>query len=152
MLDEILHYTKKVLLKNPFFMFLSNFFFVVLPSKIHPPRKHWYWWRCTEDVLSTSRRNLQYNFFCLPRRLEEFFKTSSRPSCKAFWKRLEDVLRKRLEVVLRRFEDFVGRPLVKMPYEPLGRQNIVTLNASLKCLEDVLESKKYMLLSKKILL
>lgn len=61
-------------------------------------------------------------------------------------------MRKRLEVVLRRLEDFFGRPLVKIPYEPLERRNIVTLNAYLKCLEDVSESKKYMLLSKKILL
>ena len=36
MFDKILHYTKKFLLKNPFFMFLANLIFIVLYLKIHP--------------------------------------------------------------------------------------------------------------------
>ena len=36
MLDKILHYTNMFLLKNPFFMFLANFIFVVSQLKIHP--------------------------------------------------------------------------------------------------------------------
>ena len=32
----MLHYTKRFLLKKPFFMFLANLNFVVSHSKIHP--------------------------------------------------------------------------------------------------------------------
>ena len=35
-LNKILHYTKKFLLKNSFSMFLNNFIFVVSHLKIHP--------------------------------------------------------------------------------------------------------------------
>ena len=35
-LDKILHYTKRLSLNNPFFMFLGNFSFAVSHLKIHP--------------------------------------------------------------------------------------------------------------------
>ena len=36
LLLKILHYTKKLLLKNPFFMFLTKFIFAVSQSKTYP--------------------------------------------------------------------------------------------------------------------
>ena len=59
---------------------INTFFFLQL-KLLHSPSKHSSWWRHTEDILKTSSRRLQCNI-CL--------------SSKKSWRRLEDIIARRL--------------------------------------------------------
>ena len=70
------------------------------------PSKHSSWWRRTEDVFKTSSRRLQCNIFLSSktswRRLEDII---ARRLANTSWRRLEDVLEDVLKTSWKRLED-----------------------------------------------
>ena len=58
----MLHYTKRFLLKNPFFMFLGNFISVVLHLKIHPA-VHLIKYFESSDVIVVKKKSLKFTSF-----------------------------------------------------------------------------------------
>ena len=106
------------------------------------PSKHSSWWRSTEDVLKTSWRRLQCNTFLSSKTSWiHNCKTSCtyvlKTSWKTSWRRLEDVLGKRIaNTSWRRLEDI---------FKTSWKTKSVTLKTSSKRLEDVLENKKCLL-------
>ena len=114
------------------------------------------WAVCTIQqtfVLVKTYWSLQHvfnvTFFCLPRRLKEVLKTSWRHNCKTSCKH---VLKTSWRRLARRLENILGRRIANKSWRCLEdvfkrswKTKGVTLKASSRRLEDVLENKKYLL-------
>ena len=101
--------------------------------------------RLGEDLLKTPWRRLEDVFnstnFCLPRILQDVFKTYSRRVCKKSWRRFENVFKKMSRKSLENILNTSCKDALKMFWRRL--ENIfrrILANTSWKRLEDVLKT------------